>query len=167
MLAAVENRQVNPSTVTPAPDAAMVRRRLAELMERDHWTRRQLLAYQQERLQAVLQHAVATSEYYRETIGHLVDRGAPLEEYPVLTKGQLVANFERIAVCASPMSNTTSRASMLGICYSGNIAPARRAARPACVRSWFTIGQPGNTWLPMPFDPMPWPAHRAKCVALG
>jgi phenylacetate-coenzyme A ligase PaaK-like adenylate-forming protein len=96
MLAAVENRQVNPSTAAPALDGAMVQRRLAELTARDHWTRQQLLGYQQERLQAVLRHAVATSEYYRQTIGHLVDRGAPLEEYPVLTKGQLVANFDRI-----------------------------------------------------------------------
>lgn len=92
MLATAENRPV----IHPTLDTAMVRRRLAELTARDHWTRPQLLAYQSERLRAVLHHAVAASPYYRETIGHLVARDAPLEEFPLLTKSQLVANFDRI-----------------------------------------------------------------------
>jgi phenylacetate-CoA ligase len=92
MLATAEIREVN----HPALDIAVVHRRLAELTARDRWTRQQLLAYQQERLQALLHHAVAASPFYRETIGHLVARRAPLEEFPVLTKGQLVANFDRI-----------------------------------------------------------------------
>ena len=69
MLATAENRQAHHSTLAPALDGEMVRRRLPELMERDHWTRDQLLAYQQERLHAVLRRAVAGSEFYRETIG--------------------------------------------------------------------------------------------------
>ncbi|MFL5260148.1 MAG: phenylacetate--CoA ligase family protein [Hyphomicrobiales bacterium] len=97
MLEAAESRQVTHPAVEPPFDAAMMRhRRLAELTERDRWTRRQLLAYQRERLHVVLHHAVAASPFYRETIGHLVERGAPLEEFPVLTKTQLVANFDRI-----------------------------------------------------------------------
>ncbi|MEZ5832541.1 MAG: hypothetical protein R3D05_15315 [Dongiaceae bacterium] len=80
----------------PTSDATALGRRAAELTARDRWTRPQLLAYQQERLWAVLRHAVDTSPYYRDTIGHLVARGAPLEEFPVLTKKQLVANFDRI-----------------------------------------------------------------------
>ncbi|WP_119272265.1 phenylacetate--CoA ligase family protein [Taklimakanibacter deserti] len=97
MLTATEPRPVIPPTIKPALDAAMGRPRLAELSARDRWTRQQLLAYQNERLQAALQHAVHASPYYRETIGHLVARDAPLEEFPVLTKSQLVANFDRIA----------------------------------------------------------------------
>src|SRR5215470_14538796 len=68
----------------------------AELTARSSWTRRRLLAHQSERLQATLRHAVSASPYYRETIGHLVARGAPLEVFPVLTKSQLVAEFDRI-----------------------------------------------------------------------
>lgn len=77
-------------------DSTVVTRLAAELTERDKWSRQQLLSHQQERLQATLRHAACASPYYRETIGHLVACGAPLEEYPVLTKTQLVANFDRI-----------------------------------------------------------------------
>jgi phenylacetate-CoA ligase len=96
MFAAAENRQVTYPTVEPTLDTAVVRRRVAELTARDYWTRRQLLAHQRKRLQAVLHQAISASPYYRETIGALVARGAPLEEFPVLTKSQLVANFDRI-----------------------------------------------------------------------
>lgn len=96
MIAAATDRQVAHPTFPPTLDAAAVRRRAAELMARDNWTRQQLIAHQRERLQAVLHQAVSASPYYHETIGHLVARGAPLEEFPVLTKSQLVANFDRI-----------------------------------------------------------------------
>ena len=96
MIATADSRQVAHPNFAPALDATIVRRRVAELRARDNWTRQQLLAHQRERVQAVLHHAVSASPYYRETIGHLVARGAPLEEFPVLTKNQLVANFDRI-----------------------------------------------------------------------
>jgi phenylacetate-CoA ligase len=96
MLNTVKDRQVVHAAVKPALDAASVRRRLAELTAHDRWTREQLLAYQRDRLQASLHHAVAASPFFRETIGPLVARGAPLEAFPVLTKSQLVANFDRI-----------------------------------------------------------------------
>ncbi|HEX6092278.1 MAG TPA: hypothetical protein VFZ07_02940, partial [Dongiaceae bacterium] len=83
-------------TNTPTLDPAAVQRRAAILMARDNWTREQLLAYQRQRVQETLEHAVTSSAYYRETIGHLVARQAPLEDLPVLTKDQLVANFDRI-----------------------------------------------------------------------
>ena len=96
MIAATANRQLTHPTFAPTLDAVLVHRRVAELRARDNWTRQQLLAHQRERVQAVLHYAVSASPYYRETIGHLVVREAPLEEFPVLTKSQLVANFDRI-----------------------------------------------------------------------
>src|SRR5262245_22943183 len=81
---------------TPALDPTAVQRRAARLTARDNWTRPQLLAYQRQRVPETLQHAVMSSAYYRETIGHLVARQVPLEELPVLTKNQLVSNFDRI-----------------------------------------------------------------------
>ncbi len=94
--ATADRRRAAYDTITSVMDSAALQRRAAELMARDRWTRQQLLSYQQERLQDVLRHAVRASPYYRETIGHLVARRAPLEEFPVLTKSQLVANFDRI-----------------------------------------------------------------------
>jgi phenylacetate-coenzyme A ligase PaaK-like adenylate-forming protein len=44
----------------------------------------------------MLRNAVKASPYYRDTIGHLVAREAPLKDFPVLTKKDLVANFDRI-----------------------------------------------------------------------
>lgn len=66
------------------------------LMERASWTPEQIRAFQQDKLKKALRHAAAASAYYRETIGALVERDAPLEAMPVLTKSDLVANFDRI-----------------------------------------------------------------------
>jgi len=96
MIAATADRHQIANDRPVTLDPAVVQRRAAELVARDGWTRQQLLAHQQGRLREVLRHAVRTSPYYRETIGHLVARRAPLEEVPVLTKSQLVANFDRI-----------------------------------------------------------------------
>src|SRR5688572_11773782 len=89
-------REIAHTTRASAFDHTVAGRRAAELMARDNWTRSQLMAHQRERLQATLHHAVSASPYYRETIGQLVAIRAPLEEFPVLTKTQLVANFDRI-----------------------------------------------------------------------
>lgn len=95
--ATAENRQIAQDNRAPgALDPSAVQRRAAELTARDLWTRPQLLAHQRQALQDILHHAVRSSSYYRETIGNLVARQAPLEELPVLTKDQLVANFDRI-----------------------------------------------------------------------
>jgi phenylacetate-coenzyme A ligase PaaK-like adenylate-forming protein len=55
-----------------------------------------LLAYQQDSLKKALRHAAGASAHYRETIGHLVARGASLAEFPVMTKRTLMANFDRV-----------------------------------------------------------------------
>ena len=41
----------------------------AELIERDGWTRYDLLAYQTERVRALITHAVSRSPYYQDVLG--------------------------------------------------------------------------------------------------
>jgi phenylacetate-coenzyme A ligase PaaK-like adenylate-forming protein len=41
----------------------------AELLERDRWSRDDLMAYQEERARALIAHAVSKSPYYREALG--------------------------------------------------------------------------------------------------
>jgi phenylacetate-CoA ligase len=68
----------------------------AELLEHDRWARDDLLAYQQERVQALVAHAVTQSPYYRETLGaDAAER--PLAELPTLSKATLMAEFDRVA----------------------------------------------------------------------
>jgi phenylacetate-coenzyme A ligase PaaK-like adenylate-forming protein len=66
-----------------------------ELLERDRWSRDDLLAYQGERVRKLVRHAVAQSPYYRETFGtDAADR--PLSELPTLSKATLMAEFDRV-----------------------------------------------------------------------
>ena len=67
----------------------------AELLERDRWSRGQLMAYQAERLRALITHAVSRSPYYREVLGaDAAER--PLAELPTLSKTTLMAEFDRV-----------------------------------------------------------------------
>jgi phenylacetate-coenzyme A ligase PaaK-like adenylate-forming protein len=67
----------------------------AELMERDRWTRGDLLAYQQDRVRALVAHAATRSPYYREALGaDAAER--PLAELPTLSKATLMAEFDRV-----------------------------------------------------------------------
>ena len=77
-------------------DIDVVNRRTTELVARHVWSREQLIEFQHEQLRKLLQHAVAASPYYRDLIGDLVTRNAPLHEFPVMTKAMLMANFDRI-----------------------------------------------------------------------
>jgi phenylacetate-CoA ligase len=90
-------------------DIARVREHAGGLLERSDWSRPKLLAYQQERLDHALRHAVETSPYYREKLGDLVARGAPLHEFPVLTKRDLMANFDRIVADPQLTRNVIER----------------------------------------------------------
>lgn len=65
----------------------------AELLQRERWSRDQLLSYQQERVRALLAHAAEHSPYYRETLG-----AGGLDAQPTLTKQTLVEQWDRI-VC--------------------------------------------------------------------
>ena len=67
----------------------------AELMERDRCTRGDLLAYQQDRVRALVAHAATKSPYYREALGaDAAER--PLAELPTLSKATLMAEFDRV-----------------------------------------------------------------------
>jgi phenylacetate-coenzyme A ligase PaaK-like adenylate-forming protein len=69
--------------------------REAELMARERWSREDLLAFQRERVRALVAHAVADSPYYREALGaDAADR--PLAELPTLPKATMMAEFDRV-----------------------------------------------------------------------
>jgi phenylacetate-CoA ligase len=69
--------------------------REAELLAHDRWSRKDLLAFQRERLRALIAHAVTNSSYYREVLGaDAADR--PLAELPTLPKATLMAEFDGI-----------------------------------------------------------------------
>jgi phenylacetate-CoA ligase len=64
-------------------------------MERDRWARADLLAYQRERVRALLAHAVARSPCYREVLGaDAAER--ELAQLPTLSKATLMAEFDRV-----------------------------------------------------------------------
>jgi len=67
----------------------------AELMQRDGWTRDDLLAYQTVRIRALISHAVSSSPYYRDVLGaDAAER--PLAELPTLPKATLMEEFDRV-----------------------------------------------------------------------
>ena len=69
--------------------------RARELLELDRWTREQLVDLQQERLRALLAHAVDSSPYYHEALG--ADAAdAELADLPTLPKPLLMQEFDRI-----------------------------------------------------------------------
>jgi phenylacetate-CoA ligase len=79
----------------PTLDPAALRAQAGEIVARDHWSREQLLELQQDRLRALLAHAVQRSPYYREALG--VDAAeAPLAELPTLPKPLLMEQFDRV-----------------------------------------------------------------------
>lgn len=80
-----------------------------ELIARCGWSREQLLKYQRGQLDIMLRHAVDASAYYRESIGGLVTREIGLEEFPVLTKEDLMANFDQIVTDPRVSRNLVER----------------------------------------------------------
>ncbi len=50
-------------------DPATLGARGAALLQRDRWSREQLVEYQRERLRALVRHAVRRSPYYRDVLG--------------------------------------------------------------------------------------------------
>src|SRR2546429_1478677 len=57
---------------------------------------RSLLDFQRQRLARALRHAAAASPYYRQAIGAAIADGASLADLPVLTKRELMDNWDRI-----------------------------------------------------------------------
>jgi phenylacetate-CoA ligase len=68
----------------------------AQMLERDRRSRDEMVRCQRERLRETVEHAVAHSPYYREAIDGTVHRTIDLQSLPVLTKGTLMAEFDRI-----------------------------------------------------------------------
>jgi phenylacetate-coenzyme A ligase PaaK-like adenylate-forming protein len=81
------------TTTGTSPEA--LRARAGEIVARDRWSREQLLELQQARLRALLEHAVARSPFYRETLGPDA-ADAALEELPTLPKPVLMEHFDRV-----------------------------------------------------------------------
>ena len=71
------------------------REHAAVLLARTHWSPDQLAAHQRRLLDDLLRHAVATSPYYRRTLGP-DPVGASLTELPPLSKQTLMAHFDDI-----------------------------------------------------------------------
>ena len=68
-----------------------------DLIARTRWTTGQLAAYQRDRLNALLRHAIANSPYYRRVLGEdAVRREVHLRELPTLTKPELMEHFDSI-----------------------------------------------------------------------
>jgi phenylacetate-CoA ligase len=87
-----------PTAIAPAPSQPeRVRALLGDLLPHDAWSRERLLAHQQTRLRALLEHAVTSSPYYRRMLGPHAPE-APLEELPTLPKATLMERFDEV-VC--------------------------------------------------------------------
>jgi phenylacetate-CoA ligase len=85
------------STAASSDQAARLRALAGEQLARDRWARDRLLAYQGERLRALLRHAATASPYYREVLGpDAAADDVPLTELPTLPKPTLMDNFDRI-----------------------------------------------------------------------
>lgn len=102
--------------------------REAEVMARDHWTRDELLAYQEKRVQALITHAVTRSPYYNEVLGEDAPE-RPFIELPTLPKTTLPVTADvrrrlRDAWGMEPMSG-----------YAATEAPMIATSSPS-IRSW-------------------------------
>jgi phenylacetate-coenzyme A ligase PaaK-like adenylate-forming protein len=78
-----------------------VRSLAAEMLAREQWPRSRLLAYQQDRVRAIVRHAVARSPYYREIMGRDVHAGGTdsdfaLDRLATMTKQTLMSQWDRI-----------------------------------------------------------------------
>jgi phenylacetate-CoA ligase len=83
------------STPSTHPDRLLAM--AGEQLARDRWSRDRLLAYQAERLRALIAHAVAASPYYRDLLGPEAATGdVPLSELPTLPKATLMDSYDRI-----------------------------------------------------------------------
>ncbi|MDT0167323.1 phenylacetate--CoA ligase family protein [Actinotalea sp. AC32] len=78
-------------------DAALLARMLTgrrALAHRDAWTRDELVAFQQQRLAAVREHAFDRSPFYRRRLPGRHD--VPLNEVPAVSKAELMAEFDDV-----------------------------------------------------------------------
>ena len=78
-------------------DLAAAMRLARELIGHDRWTEDQMAAHQQQRLEAVVRHAAASSPFYRERLAGLGpgDR-VELDRLPVLDKATVMDRFDDV-----------------------------------------------------------------------
>jgi phenylacetate-coenzyme A ligase PaaK-like adenylate-forming protein len=88
-MTAVASTSVDP--LAPAALATHAR----TLLQRDTWSREQLVDYQRERLRELIRHAVERSPYYRAALGPGAER-TELAALPTLPKRVLMEHFDRI-----------------------------------------------------------------------
>ena len=68
-----------------------------DFFSRDQWTFQELAAFQHQRLQSVVKHAVNHSGFYRDLYAHIdPHKPVPLEQLPVLDKKTMMDNFDRV-----------------------------------------------------------------------
>lgn len=87
----------------PMSQRARTLRFVAEFAEQDGWPRERLLALQRHRLQRTIAHALLHSPCYRDLATKLGGSPRRLQDFPVLTKSALMAEFDRIL--ADPQLN--------------------------------------------------------------
>ena len=75
-------------------DVARVLRHRTTFRLRDRWSRPQLLAHQTRSLDALRKFTYERSPFYRKFHAGLLDR--PLEDLPVLTKSEMMLNFDDV-----------------------------------------------------------------------
>ena len=83
------------ATSTDPLDPARLAAGAAALLERDRWSREELVDHQRERARALIRHAVSHSPYYREALGPGAET-AELSDLPTLSKRVLMEQFDRI-----------------------------------------------------------------------
>ena len=84
-------------TIKRLRDVGRALRIARELRQRARWDRASLLAFQASRLASLIQYAVSTSPFYRESYGSDVpNRHLTLEELPVLTKATMMENLDHL-----------------------------------------------------------------------
>jgi phenylacetate-coenzyme A ligase PaaK-like adenylate-forming protein len=76
-------------------DPARLAAEATALLERDRWSREELVDHQRERARALIRHAVSHSPYYREALGPGAET-AELSDLPTLSKRVLMEQFDRI-----------------------------------------------------------------------
>jgi putative adenylate-forming enzyme len=85
------------TVTTTAGRTDRLRALAGEQLARDRWSRDRLLAWQAERLRALLRHAATASPYYRQALGaDAADGAVPLSALPTLAKATLMENFDAI-----------------------------------------------------------------------
>ena len=88
-MTAVASTSVDPLAPTTLGASA------AMLLQRDGWSREELIGYQRERLRGLIRHAVERSPYFRASLGPGAER-AELSDLPTLPKRVLMEQFDRI-----------------------------------------------------------------------